>query len=109
MKPQQSQRSKRAWRKWRKLISEQAQSGQSVAAFCSERGLCAPHWFAWKKRLGEADTAKFVAVSLTATPEPVVQKVAIEVRLRNGRCLLVAPGFDASHLRALLAVVEAGA
>src|SRR5271165_669854 len=31
---------------------------------------------------------------------------AIEVRLSNGRSLIVAPEFDASHLRALLAVVE---
>ena len=30
----------------------------------------------------------------------------IEVRLSNGRSLIVAPEFDASHLRALLAVVE---
>jgi len=31
---------------------------------------------------------------------------AIEVRLSKGRSLLVGPGFDASHLRALLAVLE---
>jgi hypothetical protein len=30
----------------------------------------------------------------------------IEVRLSNGRSLMVPPEFDASHLRALLAVVE---
>jgi hypothetical protein len=30
----------------------------------------------------------------------------IEVRLCNGRSLLVGPGFDASQVRALLAVVE---
>jgi hypothetical protein len=109
MKPKQSERSKRAWRKWRKLVSEQAKSEQSVAAFCRERGLCAPHLFAWKKRLSEADTAKFVAVKVTtlAAPEAVTQQVPIEVRLSNGRCLLVAPGFDASHLRAVLAAVEA--
>jgi hypothetical protein len=31
---------------------------------------------------------------------------SIEVRLRNGRSLMVAANFDARHLRALLAVVE---
>jgi hypothetical protein len=31
---------------------------------------------------------------------------AIEVRLNKGRSLLVEPGFDASHLRALLTVLE---
>ena len=30
----------------------------------------------------------------------------IEVRLSNGRSLMVTPEFDASHLRAVLAVVE---
>jgi hypothetical protein len=30
----------------------------------------------------------------------------IEVRLRNGRSLMVAPEFNAIHLRALLAVLE---
>ena len=106
-----TKRSKQEWKKWRKLVSEQAKSGQSMAAFCRERGLCAPHLFAWKKRLSEADTAKFVAVKVTtlAAAEAVTQQVPIEVRLSNGRCLLVAPGFDASHLRALLALVEAGA
>jgi hypothetical protein len=30
----------------------------------------------------------------------------IEVRLKNGRSLMVAAGFDARHLRALLPVIE---
>ena len=34
---------------------------------------------------------------------------AIEVRLMRGRSLVVEPGFDAYHLRALLAVLEAEA
>jgi len=34
---------------------------------------------------------------------------AIEIRLKGGRSLVVEPGFDAGHLRALLAVLEAGA
>ena len=34
---------------------------------------------------------------------------AIEVRLVGGQSLVVAAGFDASHLRALLSVLETGA
>jgi hypothetical protein len=34
------------------------------------------------------------------------RRTTIEVRLRKSRSLMVAPEFDASHLRALLAVVE---
>jgi antitoxin component of MazEF toxin-antitoxin module len=32
---------------------------------------------------------------------------SVEIRLQNGRSLMVRPGFDAEHVRALLAMVEA--
>lgn len=107
----QQERSKKAWTKWRKLVGEQGKSGQSVAVFCRERGVCAPQFFAWKKKLGQRATAGFVEVKVTA---PGMEGVAssdrsIEVRLRNGRSLVVGPGFDEQHVRALLAVVEAEA
>jgi hypothetical protein len=38
----------------------------------------------------------------TSAPE---RYPAIEIRLSKGRSLFVEPGFDASHLRALLAVL----
>ncbi|MDT7817653.1 MAG: hypothetical protein QOJ51_1812 [Acidobacteriaceae bacterium] len=41
--------------KWLELVSEQHQSGQSVAAFCSERGLRAWQFYEWKKRLRESE------------------------------------------------------
>ncbi len=108
------QRKAEAWAKWRGLVAEQNQSGQSVAAFCSERGLRSGQFFAWKKRLREAEAAKFVAVEVAPVaeakwPAPVVHSGAIEVRLGRGRSLVVEPGFDAHHLRALLSVLEAEA
>jgi hypothetical protein len=110
------QRSKKVWAKWRKLVSEQVRSGQSVAAFCGERRLCAPHFFAWKKRLRQAATpretqggeaAQFVEVKVVAAASTAGDS-RVEVRLQNGRSLLVGAGFDAQHLRALLGVVESG-
>lgn len=105
------ERGRQAWTKWRKVVSEQAGSGQSVAACCRERGVCAPQFFAWKRRLREAETAKFVEVKLAAAaPELMASRgAAIEVRLKNQRSLLVGPGFDADHLRMLLAIVESEA
>ena len=97
-------RGREAWAKWRRLISEQNRSGQSVAAFCRERGLCAPHFFAWKKRLSQAAAGAFVAVRV-AEPAAAVTSRTIEIRL-GGRRVLVEPGFDAAHLRAVLAVLE---
>ena len=62
----QRERSRQARRKWQKLISEQEQSGQSVAAFCRERELGASHFWWWKKRL-RTPLTKFVEVKLTPT------------------------------------------
>jgi transposase-like protein len=98
------------WTKWRGLVSEQGQSGQTVAAFCRDRGLRDSLFYDWKERLREGDAAKFVEVKVKepckqASPAPG-HGAAIEIRLNKGRSLLVEPGFDANHLRTLLAVLE---
>ena len=100
-------RSKKAWTKWRRLVSEQACSGQSVKAFCRNHGLCRPNFFVWKKRLQGSATAKFLEVQVTGRVPSTFGDAAVEIRLQNGRSLMVRPGFDVEHVRALLAVVEA--
>lgn len=79
-----------------------------MAAFCRERGLCAPHFFAWKKRLSQAASQQFVPVQVVEASEPVFSP-ALEIRLSGGRSVIVEPGFDAAHLRAVLAALEARA
>jgi len=107
-----NERREQALAKWRVLVAEQEQSGQSVAAFCQNRELAQSQFTYWKRRLREAAKAPFVEVQLAQLGvEPRVQaralgSTSIEVRLRNGRSLMVAASFDARHLRALLAVVE---
>lgn len=97
--------------KWQSLLSEQEESGQSVAAFCRTRELQESLFYYWKRRLKETATPQFVEVQV-AKPSLRLRHPGsalgsrIEVRLSNGRSLMVAPDFDASHLRALLAVVE---
>jgi len=65
----------------------------------------------WKKQMHEVARSQFVEVQV-AKPDLSQRHCGaalgstIEVRLRNGRSLMVAPEFDSSHLRALLAVVE---
>lgn len=105
----QQERSRKARAKWQRLVSEQGRSEQSVAAFCRERDLCASLFFWWKKRLGESSPAKFVEVKwATAAPEPSVPSDSrVEIRLRNGRSLVVGRGFDAEQVRVLVGVVEA--
>ena len=104
------ERSGAVFAKWRGLVSEQQLSGQSVAAFCRERGLCAPHMFSWKKRLREAEANRFLEAHVfdAVGPAQGVHSAAIEIRLSRSRSLVVEPGFDADHLRAVLAVLESG-
>jgi transposase-like protein len=101
------------WTKWRSLVSEQIQSGQTVRAFCHDRGLRDSLFYDWKKRLREGEAAQFVEVKVKERleqPAPTPKYYcAIEIRLNKGRSLLVEPGFDSNHLRALLAVLETDA
>jgi transposase-like protein len=99
--------------RWRGLVSEQAGSGKSVAAFCREREVPASQMFSWKKRFREAASAKFVEVAVKPQPETAPAAAGrgspIEVRLNGGRSLVVEPGFNANHFRALLEVLESQA
>ena len=96
--------------KWRGLVSEQLSSGQTVAEFCRDRGIRDSQFYDWKKRVRESKAGKFVEVKLENSGEQrkpgPEHHPAIEIRLSRGRSLLVEHGFDASHLRALLAVPE---
>jgi hypothetical protein len=114
-------RSRQAWRmnrhreevraKWRELLSEQEQSGESAAAFCRGRALCTRQFYYWKKQSQRGASPQFMEVQLVRSHSRETHfrsalASPIEVRLGNGRSLVVGPDFDASHLRALLAVVE---
>jgi hypothetical protein len=48
--------------KWCELVSEQSQSGQTVKAFCQNRGLRDSLFYDWKKRLRESEVEKFAEV-----------------------------------------------
>jgi hypothetical protein len=97
--------------KWRGLVLEQLSSGQTVAAFCRERGIRASQFYDWKKRNREGEAAQFVEVKVKKSSEQrklaPERSPAITIRLNKGRSLLVEPGFDAGHLHALLVVLEA--
>jgi hypothetical protein len=98
--------SQKAWTKWRKLVSEYERSGQTATVFCRERGLCRPYFFAWKKRLREDTQVKFLEVQLQEPGSSPIRDSRVEIRVRNGRSLLVGPGFDAEQVRVLVGVVE---
>lgn len=94
--------------RWRGLVAEQGQSGETVEAFCRERGLATSQFYTWRKRLRSSIADRFLEVQVAkpaARPAPS-QRGAIAIRLGEGRCVLVEPGFDVDHLRAVVAALE---
>ena len=94
--------------KWSGLISEQSESGETVEAFCRERGLTTSQFYTWRKRLRRSAAEQFLEVQIAkpaARPAPS-KRGAIEIRLAEGRSVLVEPGFDPDHLRAVVAALE---
>jgi hypothetical protein len=67
-------------------------------------------FYAWKKRVREAEAAKFVEVAVKPVKRgwrsSAGDDKTIEIRLRSGLSLFVGPGFEAGHLRALLSELE---
>lgn len=60
-----------------------------MAAFCRKQKLCASHFYWWKKRLRDNTAARFVEVQVAESPANVAGDSRIEVRLQNGRRLMV--------------------
>jgi len=95
--------------KWSGLISEQSESGETVETFCRERGLTASQFYTWRRRLRGSAAERFLEVQVAkpaARPMPA-KRGGIEIRLAEGRYVLVEPGFDPDHLRAVVAALEA--
>ncbi len=81
-----------------------------MAAFCRERSIREWQFFAWKKRLGQVGAKQFVEVEVVgerpSSAVTVAPGSAIEIRLEGGRRVFVEPGFEADHLRAVIAALE---
>jgi hypothetical protein len=92
--------------RWRDLVSEQVASGTSVAAFCRDRGLRGWQMYEWKRRLRATEVTPFLAVEVDSAEAESGKMSGIEIRHRRGWSVMVEPGFDASHLRRVLAVLE---
>src|SRR5437867_1752897 len=96
-------RKQQVWRRW---IDLWRKSGWSVRAFCARHALATPSFYAWRRtrQRRDAEQAAFVPVQLVAEAVPVPAS-PLELVLADGRVVRVAPGFDATTLRQLLAVL----
>jgi transposase len=95
---------------WRMVLARWRRSGLSVRAFCQTEGLCQPTFYAWRRKLEQADmtTPAFLPVHVVAGEAPRPAAGDIEVVLANGRCLRVGPGFDPQTLVKLVDLLDAG-
>ena len=117
------------WQSWREVIRRQEASGLSVAAFCREQQVAPASFFAWRKKLAEADQqdgsaapaqdasgsperdavashaarAQFVPIELSAgTPSPA----NFEIVDPDGYRVVVPARFDGESLREILLVLK---
>ena len=87
---------------WRQRVGEQESSGQSILAFCRERGLKEHSFYGWRQRLRKQNTpVRFALVETKSAAETVPP---IELMLLSGDRLRI-PN-DAATLKLVLAVLR---
>ncbi len=89
---------------WREALAGHSKSGHSVRAFCRERGLSEPNFYAWRRELQARDgtmrPAKFV-------PVEVVAESVIEVVLPRGVVVRVPASSEPALVARLVTALEA--
>jgi transposase-like protein len=85
---------------WSKLIAEQEASGQTIRAFCKERGVAAQALYSWRKRLRKIEPVEFALLKTVDSPAP------LELLLASGERLRIANSVDAATLRLVLDVLR---
>jgi transposase-like protein len=99
---------------WRKVIAEAARSGMSTRAFCRQRGVTEPQFYAWRTRLNgkTKGTARRRAMSAAGSSTfalvsdaPGALDAGIELALADGRRVRISRGVDEQTLRTVLAAV----
>jgi transposase-like protein len=102
---------------WRDTLAAFAASGQSVQAFCQERGLCVATFYAWRHRLAEREGHGVPAKSgpgqsaqpafLPVELEPCLPADdSIRVDLRGGRVLRLPASMPAVRVAELVHALE---
>lgn len=92
------------------VLAAWSKSGLSLSAFAGRHGIEAKRLWRWHERLREKATATaFHRVRLVFDRKPEENlggDGGVELVLRDGRRVVVRPGFDASVLKELVGVVE---
>lgn len=85
---------------WRRIIELQENSGQSVKAFCEERGVGEASFYSWRKRLRQPAPVRFALVE----PESRISNDTVELVLSSGERIRFPA--DAATLRMVLSILR---
>ncbi len=99
-------RAKQAERReqWRKRIKEQETTSQPIRAYCRERGLNEPMFYAWRQRLcAENKPVTFALIETTPALEASTPQ-SLELVLAGGDRLVIPT--EAAALRLVLSVLR---
>lgn len=102
---------------WQKRVDRWKESGLTAKEFAAETGINAGTLQFWRYKLNASEpkvrrrratrAEASILSSIVEVPTPVVAHDSrFEIELGNGRRLRVSPAFDASALKALLAVLD---
>jgi hypothetical protein len=93
---------------WRERVQQQQASGQSVREFCVGAGLSLPSFYWWRRELRKRDARRGAEYRPRFVPVRVTDAASVlEVVLGGGCVVRVGGRFDAAHLRAVVAALEA--
>jgi hypothetical protein len=87
---------------WRQRIAEQETGGQSIRAYCGERGLKESAFYGWRGRLRKQNTP--VRFALVESKPSMETAAPIELLLAGGDRLRIQS--DAATLKLVLAVLR---
>ncbi len=89
--------------RWRQWIARQEKTSQPIRAFCRERGISEPLFYAWRQRLRSEN--KPVAFALVDTKPSTTSSIQpIELMLASGDRVRISA--DAATLRLVLGVLR---
>jgi hypothetical protein len=88
------------------LVRDFEQSGLARRAFCEARGVALHTLDYYRQRVRKPRVAPAAELLPAELIDAVAASGGLRVELGNGRRIVVEAGFDASHLKRLIAVLE---
>ena len=110
-------------RLWRQRLARWQRSGLTGRDFCRREHLSEPSFYGWKREIARRDRESSTVTGQARSRRPrrtrqvapndfvpvtvIAAAAPLEVVLRSGQTVRVHIGFDAAHLRAVVAALEA--